>query len=348
MTLLGLKNIITFISLLILFICGLILIALYFYQYKKTLNLKDFTINKNYLEQLVLPNTIYKSVLIFIIVFSILWIALRPANIDPNAPGIKSDLEVVFVFDTTLSMAGYDVPTPHKNRLNYAKHEIINFIKENPQHRYGVVSFTHKVFSDIAVVDSIDTVSMVIDTLTPVSGFYAHGSAVNLAIDEAVDRLNNTQSKDTTRKLIILVTDGEFSEEERPLLEESIKNIPDSNFSFFTIGVGTKEGSELPYWRDLETGELTGEARTLLGKPIISKADFAYLQKISKLQKGISFEIGNLNNLNNSINKLPLNYFDTEEMLIIYREYYFIFVPILLISFILFKFTKIKRTKYIK
>lgn len=142
--------------------------------------------------------------------------------------------DVVFVLDCSRSMLATDI---QPDRLARAKSSILKFVRQHGQGRVGLVAFAGGAFLQCPLTldySAFEEALMSIDARTIPVG----GTDIGRALLEA----NQAMDKDSDRKFVILLSDGEDLEkngipEAKSLAEEGVR--------VFTVGVGTPAGAEI-------------------------------------------------------------------------------------------------------
>ena len=142
--------------------------------------------------------------------------------------------DVVFVLDCSYSMLSTDV---RPNRLQRAKLAISDFVRTHGRGRVGLVAFAGSAFLQCPLTfdyDAFETALQAVDEKTiPVPG-----TDIGRALTEA----SRAMEKESRRKLIILVTDGEDLENGGL---STARILATNGVSIFAVGVGTPAGSEI-------------------------------------------------------------------------------------------------------
>jgi Ca-activated chloride channel family protein len=188
--------------------------------------------------------------------------------------------DVVFVLDTSLSMTTTDVLP---SRMQRAKFAMLDFVQKQSHGRVGLVAFAGSAFLQCPLTfdqDAFEETLMSIDERTiPVPG-----TDIGRALVEA-DRAMDKNSK---RKMVVLVTDGEDLEKTGV---EAAKKLATNGVVVFTIGVGTPAGKEIQF---VNTNGQTEFLRDRDGGLVHSQLDEKTLREIAEATGGSYFPLGNL------------------------------------------------------
>ena len=180
--------------------------------------------------------------------------------------------DVMFVLDSSRSMLATDIAP---NRLQRAKFGILDFVRRHGSGRVGLVAFAGSAFLQCPLTfdyAAFEDALMGMDERTIPVG----GTDVGRALREA----QHAMEKKGSRKLIVLLTDGEDLEqggvrEAEALAKDGVK--------VYTVGVGTPAGSEI---RALTPEGQMDFVRNEKGEVVHSKLDEATLTGIAKATGG--------------------------------------------------------------
>ena len=156
-------------------------------------------------------------------------------NDERNVEG--EGIDIVLCIDVSGSMLAQDF---HPNRLEAAKRVAVDFVRNRPADRIGLVIFAGESFtqcpltSDHAVLES--------QILQIDGGFLVDGTAIGSGLTTSVDRLRSSEAKS---KIVILLTDGENN---GGLIDpKTAKEIAKSyNIKVYTIGIGSDGYANTP------------------------------------------------------------------------------------------------------
>lgn len=195
----------------------------------------------------------------------------------------KHGIEVVMVLDTSKSMLAQDV---QPSRLDRAKLELRELVREFDQDKAGLVVFAGKAFPQCPMTLDYRTMDLQIDHVTtdviPVKGT-AIGEAIGVALGMFL-------SNDPHSKAIILLTDGEETANSNPLkIAEQAKAL---GVKIFPIGFGSGKPAPMP--AEEGSADLKKDAE---GNLIMSTLDEDTLKKIAETTGGtyVRSETGELN-----------------------------------------------------
>ncbi len=188
--------------------------------------------------------------------------------------------DVVFVLDCSHSMLATDVLP---DRLQRARHALLDFVRRHGTGRVGLVAFAGAAFLQCPLTHDYDAFEEALANLDqrtiPVGG-----TDLGRALREAFHGMGKT----TSRKLVVLVTDGE--DLEKGGVKEA-KALAENGLTVYAIGVGTTAGSEL---RVTMANGQTDFIRDGNAQVVRSRLDEATLTQIAKTTGGEYFPLGRL------------------------------------------------------
>ncbi|ODS33853.1 MAG: hypothetical protein SCARUB_01014 [Candidatus Scalindua rubra] len=194
----------------------------------------------------------------------------------------KEGMEIVFVLDVSLSMLAEDVKP---NRLQRAKIEMENLIKDLENDYLGLVVFAGRAFSMLPYL-TMDYDSIFLRILHMVNENYArfvpYGTNVGNALLIAIESFSKVQRE----KVLIFLTDGEERLAVRSQVAEAVKMLLErKDISIYLIGIGDPlEASPIP--KKDKNGHIIGYEVDMEGEIIKTKPNPSLLQEIAKLTGG--------------------------------------------------------------
>jgi len=194
----------------------------------------------------------------------------------------KEGLEIVFILDVSISMLAEDVKP---NRLQRAKIEISNLVRELEGDRVGLVVFAARAFS-LLPYPTTDYERIFLRILNMINENYVRFVPYGTNIGNAFILAMNSFSKDNAKKVMILLTDGEEQIITRSQAAEAVKLLLEKkDISIYVVGIGdTKKASPIPK-RDKE-GHVTGYEVTEEGETIYTKPNPVFLKEITEMVGG--------------------------------------------------------------
>ena len=188
--------------------------------------------------------------------------------------------DIVFALDCSRSMLAADVSP---NRLQRAKLAIMEFVRRHAEGRVGLVAFAGQAFLQCPLTPDHDAFR---DALTAMDErtIPIGGTDVGRALDEAYRAMDTN----ATRKVIVLITDGEDLEKGGVKKAAALAT---NGVVVFTIGVGTPTGAEIQILN--EQGQPT-LVRDNQGAPVRSRLDEPTLRAVATATKGAYHPLGAL------------------------------------------------------
>lgn len=150
---------------------------------------------------------------------------------------MNSDLNVLFVIDTSVSMRALDYENG-KERLEGVKKDCSHIIDELSGSKFSLITFGDTARRVMPFTTDSDMVMAEINALSLENDFYAKGSSMNLAKDILEKTL-----KEEEKVIVFFITDGEITKENETL--ESFGEIAKYISDGAVLGYGTKQGGKM-------------------------------------------------------------------------------------------------------
>ena len=180
--------------------------------------------------------------------------------------------DVVFALDCSKSMLATDIAP---SRLGRSKLAVLDFVRRHGQGRVGLVAFAGSAFLQCPLTLDYEAFEQALDSVNEKT-IPIPGTDIGRALEEAYRGMK----KESRRKLIVLVTDGEDLEQTGLKKAESLAT---NGVVVFTVGVGTPAGTEI---RTLnESGQMV-LLRDAKGEVVRSRLDQENLAAIAKATGG--------------------------------------------------------------
>ncbi|HKG05679.1 MAG TPA: VWA domain-containing protein [Pedobacter sp.] len=146
-------------------------------------------------------------------------------------------IDIVIATDISGSMLSEDLKP---NRLEAGKNIAIDFIKDRPSDRIGLVVFSGESFTQCPLTIDHDVLINLFKDIS--NGMIEDGTAIGMGLATAVNRLKDSEAKS---KVIILLTDGSNTTGSIPpaTAAEIAKQM---GVRVYTVGVGTKGYAPYP------------------------------------------------------------------------------------------------------
>jgi Ca-activated chloride channel family protein len=175
----------------------------------------------------------------------------------------------MIVLDCSLSMETEDIKP---NRLEKARNQIKNFMKNLRGDRVGLVAFAGDAFVQCPLTLDYGAASLFLDNVD--TGIIPEpGTAIGEAIKTAAGAFNKKERK---YKLLVLITDGEDHEGD-PVA--AAQDAAGEGIIIYTIGIGTRKGEPIPLKDD--QGKLREFKKDGSGTVVVSRLDEVTLEKIA-------------------------------------------------------------------
>jgi Ca-activated chloride channel homolog len=188
--------------------------------------------------------------------------------------------DVVFVVDCSYSMLSTDVrPT----RLQRAKLAIAEFVRSYGRGRVGLVAFAGSAFLQCPLTLDYDAFENSLEALDAKT-IPVPGTDIGRALIEA----NHAMDKNSRRKLVVLLTDGEDLEKSGVA---TAKSLGTNGVVVYTVGVGTPLGSEIRMVNPVGQMELVHDSK---GNVVQSHLDEKTLTAIAAATGGNYYPLGSL------------------------------------------------------
>lgn len=141
--------------------------------------------------------------------------------------------DLFFVVDISRSMLAVDM---RPNRLEVAKKQISDFIKDQLQVRIGLIIFSEKAFTLLPL--TLDY-GLILQSLAEIEvGKFGSGTNIGDSLALAVARLSRVATKN---RAIILLTDGVSNVDSIPPIQAAQVAVK-QKIRIYTIGIGTEDG----------------------------------------------------------------------------------------------------------
>lgn len=254
----------------------------------------------------------------------------------------KTDANVIFVIDSTISMNARDY-NGKTERLAAVKEDCSQIIDRLDGAGFAVITFNNSAKVISPFTDNTDFIKNRINTIFPLEQLYARGTSMNVCKDMLLDMTKRAKENSNSSVFVFFISDGEITNEEKLSSFEEISQYIDGGA---VLGYGTKEGGKM-YAIDTFSDEMT---------IVQDESDYPYTDAISKIDEknlksiagdmGISYvNMNNPDNIDTVVSDVKNKSIITtdEESLDGYKDIYYLFVfPLLLLLSYEFIILKIK------
>jgi Ca-activated chloride channel family protein len=228
------------------FLLLLLLIPVLVYWYLKRNRIRSGTLRYSNLDSVKTVQKLSKkakyrhipfAVRLFVISLLIVGFA-RPQSSHTEEEIITEGVDIVLALDISSSMLAEDFKP--NNRLEAAKLVAADFIRGRSNDRIGMVVFAAKSFTQCPLTLDYGILLNFLDEIE--SGMIEDGTAIGMAIVNAVNRLRDSKAKS---KIVILLTDGQNNRGQLdPLTAAKVAQAFD--IRIYTVGVGKRGNAMYP------------------------------------------------------------------------------------------------------
>lgn len=254
-----------------------ILLGLFFYvqwwKKKKQAEFGDLELIKKLSPEQSLFKPIFKfGVVLLAIVFLIL--GLVNPKMGTKVEKVKREgIDIVFAIDVSKSMLAEDVSP---NRLEKSKQLVSQIINKLGDDRIGIIAYSGSAFPVLPITTDYSVAKMFLQSMNP-SIISSQGTSIDQAIDLSTQYFDK---KDKTRKLLVIISDGEDHSNEA---EDAAENAKDLGIKIITIGVGTENGGRIPL---KVNGIVEDYQKDKDGQIVVTKRNPEVLTNIAKVTNG--------------------------------------------------------------
>ncbi len=159
----------------------------------------------------------------------------RPQHQTPMTRSVGEGIDVVMTLDVSGSMAARDI---RPSRLAVAKEVAIEFVKNRPLDRIGLVVFSGESFTKCPITPDKNTVIQQIASLNIRDGGYLEqGTLIGEGLATSVNRISKGNSKS---RVVILLTDGKEEAPESRIIDplQAIEIAKANQVKVYCIGMG--------------------------------------------------------------------------------------------------------------
>ena len=331
------------------FICIILIIVIVYNERKRKKKSKEN--NKNSLSQgydkkIKKYNINMIIEIIIIIILFIINLRIMIPNGETNV--IKSDLNIIFVVDTSVSMRALDY-NGSKERIEGVINDCCYIIDELSGCKFSIITFGDTAQRLIPFTTDSDMVQAELKAIKLENDFYASGTSINLVNEELEKTLKKESERhdQNARFVLFFITDGEITKEGEKL--ESFSNIKQYVDDGAVLGYGTTQGGKMIY--SLYKDDIDSKNRYLYyydknynRVTAISKIDEKNLKQLAA-DIGIDYiQMNMTDNVNykiNDIKKQMNEILSNEDKVDSYKDIYYLFaIPLgilLIIKFIVIK-----------
>jgi Ca-activated chloride channel homolog len=170
-------------------------------------------------------------------------------------------IEMVFLLDTSNSMDAEDLKP---NRMEVAKQLIVSVVDNLQTDYVSLINFAGTAYTQCPLTIDYDAFKLMVES-SSISPSDEQGTDFSDAFHLA---LRTFKASKNSRKLMILITDGEDLEKK---WQESMSEIKEQGVIIFTVGIGATSGAPIPI-KDKD-GNLTGWKKDKKGDIVKTRLD---------------------------------------------------------------------------
>ncbi len=186
----------------------------------------------------IIPRLRHLGIALRCLAFAALIIALaRPQSSLSWQNSTTEGIDIMIASDISGSMLAEDF---QPNRLEAGKNIAIDFIKNRPDDRIGLVIFSGESFTQCPLTIDHDVLINLYKDIK--NGMIDDGTAIGMGLATAVNRLKESEAKS---KVIILLTDGSNNTGSIPPITAA-EIAKQFNVRVYTVGLGTKGFAPYP------------------------------------------------------------------------------------------------------
>lgn len=164
----------------------------------------------------------------------LVFLIAKPQLVDIHSTVNVEGIDIMLAIDISGSMEMRDDKDDERSRVEIAKAEAIRFIEKRTNDAIGLVLFAHDAVSRSPLTHDKKMLRHLVEQLH-VGLIEPRATVLSTAIISAINRLKNSKAKS---KIIIVLTDGEPSENDipAPIAIEAAKKL---DIKIYTIGIGS-------------------------------------------------------------------------------------------------------------
>ena len=283
---------------------------------------------------LIKPQRLSLTIKYLVLIILLFIINLRIMLPNGKEPIVKTNLDVLFVIDNTISMQAEDYKGNNK-RMQGVVEDCKYIINELEGSRFAVISFDNKAKIGIPFTLDKNMAIETIEILKPKEEFYARGTNLDISIELMQSMLEITKKNNDNVRIVFFISDGENTSDKAIKSFSGLKKYIDNGA---VLGYGTTNGGymkEKDYYTEEEVYIKDENYNNA-----ISKIDENNLNKIAK-EMGIDYiKMNNKNDIDNKLNKIKRITKETLENndKSTYNDIYFIFIiPLLIDLFLIYR-----------
>ena len=331
---------------LMIIICIIAVIIIIYNSHLRNITSNNPKSERTQRQKNILKNYIFNLIIKLLIVLLLFIINLRFMIPNGEAMATNSDVNILFVIDTSVSMRALDY-NGNKERFEGVTNDCSHIVEELSNCKFSIITFADTAKKVIPFTTDTDMVQAELRSIQLEDDYYAKGSSMNIVKELLQKTLKEQNTKDDKSKIVVFfVTDGEITKEGENLesFEENSKYI--SNGA--VLGYGTTAGGKMINSRYEDKPEsdyyYLFYYEEFKRKTAISKLDESNVKQIAN-DLGIDYiQMSKTSNINYKINEIKKEISSSQtsqEKISAYKDIYYYFaiplVILLIVDFIIKK-----------
>jgi Ca-activated chloride channel homolog len=232
-------------------------------------------------------------------------------------------IDVYILLDVSRSMAAEDIKP---SRLEKAKFEISRLIEKLQGDRIGLVVFAGEAFIQFPLTSDYSAANLFLNAVD-FNTVPQPGTAIGPALEMA---LKSFPEKDETKRVIVLITDGEDHEGN---IDAAVEKAVSKDIAIYTIGLGSPAGVPIPI-KD-ESGAARGYKKDNQGNIVLTKLDEEILKSVAAKGNGKYYRGSNtedeLDLIYNDLAKIQQTEYGSKRITDYEDRFYYFLIPAILI-----------------
>ena len=261
----------------LLWLIPLLIFLFWFTQNKQNKLLEKFAGTKLHEVLFPLRSKLKSPVKFAMTMFAMALIIVAVANpqIGTKVEDVKQiGIDVYILLDVSRSMAAEDIKP---SRLEKARFEIANLIQKLQGDRIGLVVFAGEAYVQFPLTSDYSAANLFLNAVD-FNTVPQQGTAIGPALDLA---LKSFRYDDDTKKVIVLITDGEDHEGN---IDQAVSEANSKGVAIYAIGLGSPTGVPIPMYDD--SGKQIGYKKDNQGNIVLTKLDEETLKSITDKANG--------------------------------------------------------------
>ena len=281
-----------------------------------------------------------KRILLIVAIFALLFlIDLRFKSVENTAKVSSSNLDIMFVIDTSISMVAEDFDGQGR-RLDAVLEDCDTIVSELAGSKYGLIVFSNEARVVVPYTSDSNIVKSYLKSITIPIVMYAKGTDINTPLDLMYDTISNYKSNEGRKKILIFISDGEITNGESLKSFSKMKGLTDYAA---VLGYGTSQGGYMKAYEyqyvSKEMEYVEDRSQGYPYKKAVSKIDEDNLKKIARDMGADYVHVTSHDDIRSVVEnaKKEMIFEETDELTESYSDtYYYYAIPLLFILAFLF------------